>query len=101
MAMCFCPCAMLSCLTLTLVKAPYVADQRHLVRLARNRHQLRKVWHVRDVDDDERLQGELIKVAAVLQWPIREWGELAYAATVSAEGSSMSDPAEKVWTEMY
>jgi hypothetical protein len=100
-ALCFCPCAVLSCLTLMLVKAPYVAGRRRLVRLARNRHRPRKVRRVRDVDDDERLQGEVIKVAAALQRQSREWGELTCAAAVGAEDSSMSDPAEKVWMEMY
>jgi hypothetical protein len=76
-----------------------------LVRFARNRHRLRKARRVRDVDDDERLQGELIK--ALPRRSSREWGELTRAASVGAEGrarvmsSRSSDPAEKVWNEMY
>lgn len=108
-ALCFCPCAVLSCLTLALVKAPYVAGRRCLVRLARNR--LGKARRrVRDVDDseygDERLQRELVK--ALPRGNGREWGELARAAAVGAEGRARgpssrasSDPAEKVWMEMY
>jgi hypothetical protein len=104
-ALCFCPCAVLSCFTLTLVKAPYMAGRRCLVRFARNRHRLRKERRVWDVDDDERLQGVLIK--ALPRRSSREWGELARAASVGAEGrarvmsSRSSDPAEKVWNEMY
>ncbi|TVU02532.1 hypothetical protein EJB05_51942, partial [Eragrostis curvula] len=103
-ALCCCPCAVVSCLTLTLVKAPYVAGRRCLVRLARTR--LRKPRRVLDVDDDERLQGELIKSAAALPRRSKEWGELARAAALGADGrarvmSSRSDPSEKVWMEMY
>ncbi|XP_062179747.1 uncharacterized protein LOC133884375 [Phragmites australis] len=103
-ALCCCPCAVVSCLTLSLVKAPYVAGRRCAVRLARRR--LRKARRVRDLDDDGRLKGELGAFAAVLPQRSKEWGELPGAAAFVAEGrarapSSRTDAAEKVWAEMY
>ncbi|GJN18274.1 hypothetical protein PR202_gb05417 [Eleusine coracana subsp. coracana] len=106
-ALCFCPCAVLSCLTLALVKAPYATGRRCLVRLARKRNRLRKARRVRDVDDEDddadgRLQRELVK--ALPRRGSREWGELARAAAegrARATSARSSDPAEKVWMEMY
>ncbi|XP_062206310.1 uncharacterized protein LOC133908342 [Phragmites australis] len=101
-ALCCCPCAVVSCLTLALVKAPYVAGRRCVVRLARRRQlcALRNARRVRDLD--EKQQDQLGDAAPRRS---KECAELAGAVIVGAEGrakvSSREDAADKVWVEMY
>jgi hypothetical protein len=95
-ALCCCPCAAVSCLTLALVKAPYVAGRRCVARLARRRPRKGRARRVRDMgeDDDER------------QGPRRskECGDLPRAAAADERAkvsSRMDASSEKVWVDMY
>lgn len=111
-ALCCCPCAVVSCFTLALVKAPYVAGRRW-VRLAQKRRirgTLRKTKRVRSLDDQldnvegldgteraskEYWTGELGRPTAS-GW----WGN-TNDVTVSGEGRMRVSVTEKAWMEMY
>jgi len=101
-ALCCCPCAVVSCLTMALVKAPYVAGRRCVARIARRRLRKARTRRVRDLNDEhEQQQGP---------WRSKElWGDdLPRAAVDCADDggsrtkvSSRMDVSEKVWVDMY
>ena len=88
--------AVVSCLTLALVKAPYVAGRRCVARLARRRLRKGRARRVRDMgeDDDERQGPRCSKESCDLP--------RAAAADERAKVSSRIDASsEKVWVDMY
>ncbi|EES01147.1 uncharacterized protein LOC8058214 [Sorghum bicolor] len=105
-ALCCCPCAVVSCLTLALIKAPYVAGRRCVARIARRRLRKARTRRVRDVDEDDEEDKQQ-------QGPRRSkelWGiDLPRAAVDDgaddgsgrAKVSSRMDVSEKVWADMY
>ena len=118
-ALCCCPCAVVSCFTLALVKAPYVAGRRwvRLVKTRRLRGALRKTNRVRSLDDqpdnveglgrgqcdgtevsskDKEYWGELGRAAA-LGW----WGSTNGSTLQAGEGRMRVSVTEKAWIEMY
>lgn len=112
-ALCCCPCAVVNCFTLALVKAPYAAVRRCVVRLAKRRQirgVRRKTKRVRSLVDQQYQEEELAGGAARVT---KEWDELGRAGS-GASGGNANDASlvgegcrvrvnatEKLWAEMY
>lgn len=126
MALCCCPCAVVSCFTLALVKAPYVAGRRWVrLRLAnaktrrtRRGAALRNRKRVRSLEEEDKQAAEGLAVARAS----KEWCELgrprpaaasgwwgSYGNTrdheaivsVVGEGRLRVSATEEAWMEMY
>ncbi|KAF0906709.1 hypothetical protein E2562_012535 [Oryza meyeriana var. granulata] len=120
-ALCCCPCAVVGCLTLALVKAPYVAGRRCVVRLASKRRRMvspgatpRKTNRVWDLDDDlqewrpgggeaqaeskERLEPGRTGASAPAA---NAGGAISAVGEGSGRVRSRVDAAEKTWVEIY
>lgn len=112
-ALCCCPCAVVSCFTLALVKAPYVAGRRWVRRAKTqriSRGALRKTRRVRSLDDQvEGLGGSGGAGRASKE---EDWGELGRAAAsgwwentndvnLLGDGRMRVSVTEKAWMEMY
>uniref|UniRef100_A0A0E0JLK5 Uncharacterized protein n=1 Tax=Oryza punctata TaxID=4537 RepID=A0A0E0JLK5_ORYPU len=130
-ALCCCPCAVVGCLTLALVKAPYVAGRRCVARLASGKRRRmirpggrpcatpRKTNRVWDLDDDQLQEWRHAGGAAQTERkedrrePGRTGGASAAppgdasvdAISAVGEGSGRVRPrvdaAEKTWVEIY
>ncbi|EMS60396.1 hypothetical protein TRIUR3_25065 [Triticum urartu] len=115
-ALCCCPCAVVSCFTLALVKAPYMAGRRW-VRRAKTRRisrgVLRKTRRVRSLDAQlyqvEGLGGGGTAAQASKE---EDWGGLGRAAAsgwwentndvnLLGDGRMRVSVTEKAWMEMY
>lgn len=114
-ALCCCPCAVVSCFTLALVKAPYVAGRRW-VRRAKTRRisrgVLRKTRRVRDLDDQLYQVEGLGGSGGAARVSKEDWGELGRAAAsgwwentsdvnLLGDGRMRVSVTEKAWMEMY
>ncbi|XP_047057098.1 uncharacterized protein LOC124663443 [Lolium rigidum] len=111
-ALCCCPCAVVSCFTLALVKAPYVAGRRW-VRVAKTRR--RKTKRVRNLDDQldhvEGLGGggqcNGTERASKESWgepggaAVPRWWSSTIDESVAREGRMRVSVTEKAWIEMY
>ncbi|XP_040381885.1 uncharacterized protein LOC121054926 [Oryza brachyantha] len=121
-ALCCCPCAVVSCLTLAFVKAPYLAGRRCAARLASKRRRRmmvkqggrpgatpRKTNRVWDLDDDQqewRPDGGGGGGAVQEERKDRRSpgpGDASDAAVGEGSGRVRSrvDAAEKTWVEIY
>ncbi|KAB8082627.1 hypothetical protein EE612_004576 [Oryza sativa] len=94
-ALCCCPCAVVGCLTLALVKAPYAAGRRCVARLAAGKRRRmirpgvattpRKTNRVWDLDDGQ----------------LQEWRPAGADGAGSGRARPRVDAAEKTWVEIY
>ncbi|CAM0881816.1 unnamed protein product [Alopecurus aequalis] len=115
-ALCCCPCAVVSCFTLALVKAPYVAGRRwvRIAKMRRVKGVLRKTNRVRSLDDQlDNVEGLSHDQCNGTERASKEyWGELGRDAasgwwgstndaSLAGEGRMRVSVTEKAWIEMY
>ncbi|KAF3334880.1 hypothetical protein FCM35_KLT21484 [Carex littledalei] len=93
-ALCCCPCCVVSFLSLALVKAPWMVGRRCLAMLKKRRCFLQKQKRVSDMGEKEIVEE---KGKGVLEEKCEVWGKIQQ----NYQMVDFGDESEKIWAEFY